>query len=67
MRRKRWEWREQALVALNLQAEAMSATSTPRELPPARSGRVFRPNNGGVNVGPPPMAIFKDMGFDVEM
>jgi hypothetical protein len=34
---------------------------------PARNEVVFRPNNGGVNYGPPPLAELAKLGFDVEM
>jgi hypothetical protein len=72
IRRKRWEWREQAVASLNAQAEAMGAGKGKRNgmvtAGPARSNEVvFRPNNGGINYGPPPLGELAKLGFDVEM
>lgn len=64
--RKRWEWREQAIIALNLQAEAMSAKPGRRAERP-HNERVFSPNNGGVNQGPPPLTELAKLGIDMEM
>lgn len=72
IRRKRWENRDLAVAVVNVYAEAMSGgkrrgkgNQRPAQPPPAQ--REFRPNHGGVNFGPPPVAELSKMGFEVEM
>lgn len=61
--RKRWEWREQAIASLNVQAEAMSKPSKGTNKPAVDGGILFRKNSGGINYGPPPLDVFAKMGF----
>lgn len=62
----RWEWREQAVTALNLQAEAQQpAKGRTRQAQPT-GGREFRADNGGMNYGAPPMAALAGLGLQLE-
>lgn len=38
-----------------------------RTAQPASNEVVFRPNNGGINYGPPPLGELSKLGFDMEM
>lgn len=65
----RFEWREQAIAGLVVQSEAMTASKTrgKRSTQPPANQREFRPNNGGINYGPPPLDVFKKLGMNTEM
>lgn len=71
IRRKLWEHKQQAVSVVNVYAEAMSGGKRrgkgqrPTQPPPTQ--REFRPNHGGVNFGPPPMAELAKLGFEMEM
>jgi hypothetical protein len=62
--RKRWEWREEAITRMSVQAEAMSGGKTSSA--PATNGQV-NGHSGGINYGPPPLAELAMLGFDMDM
>lgn len=73
IRRKRWENRDLAVAVVNVYAEAMSGGKGKRQgkgqraAQPPPSQREFRPNHGGINYGPPPLAELSKLGFEIEM
>jgi len=59
IRRKRWEYREQAIAHFNLYGELTSKKSTaPIQTQPVTSGI-------GKNNGAPPLAALAKLGFDI--
>lgn len=60
MSRKRWEHYDQALAALQLQAEVQSA----RKAPPVPANTELVAKNG-VNHGPPPFSAMAKFGIKV--
>jgi hypothetical protein len=71
IRRKLWEHKQQAVSVVNVYAEAMSGSKRQgkgnRRPQSSPAQREFRPNHGGVNFGPPPLAELSKLGFEVEM